>query len=420
MDGVEVSCLIDPDKNLFDSRSKMVHDKGGNTPECVQDIRVALENKNLDAISVATCNHWHSLITVWACQAGKDVYVEKPISHNVWEGRQCVAAAAKYNRIVQHGTQNRSSQGKANEIAAVQSGKYGKLLVSKGYCCKPRWSIGHKAVTAPPANLDWDLWLGPAPKQDFHGNLHTYNWHWFWDTGNGDTGNQGVHEMDIARWAIKGATMPNRVWSIGGRYVPGEKDQGQTPNMQISVYEYDEATLLFETRGLVGKSGSPDRNVSNEYYTTEGMIKGGTFYPKNGGASIQAKGEAAPVTPGGAFGSFIHAVRSRDNADVNCDAEVAHYSAALCHLGNISYRLGKQDAFSGNNNPFGKNEQIKGSLDMLQNNLKAVKIDLNETTVAVGRDLKFDPATESFPGDKQADALLTRPYRKPYIVPEIS
>ena len=265
MDGVEVSCLIDPDKNLFDSRSKMEHDKGGNTPECVQDIRIALENKNLDAISVATCNHWHSLITVWACQAGKDVYVEKLISHNVWEGRQCVAAAAKYNRIVQHGTQNRSSQGKANEIAAVQSGKYGKLLVSKGYCCKPRWSIGHKAVTAPPANLDWDLWLGPAPKQDFHGNLHTYNWHWFWDTGNGDTGNQGVHEMDIARWAIKGATMPNRVWSIGGRYVPGEKDQGQTPNMQISVYEYDEATLLFETRGLVGKSGSPDRNVSNEY-----------------------------------------------------------------------------------------------------------------------------------------------------------
>ena len=154
MDGVEVSCLIDPDKNLFDSRSKMVRDKGGNTPECVQDIRIALENKNLDAISVATCNHWHSLITVWACQAGKDVYVEKPISHNVWEGRQCVAAAAKYDRIVQHGTQNRSSQSKANEIAAVQSGKYGKLLVSKGYCCKPRWSIGHKAITSPPAHLD--------------------------------------------------------------------------------------------------------------------------------------------------------------------------------------------------------------------------------------------------------------------------
>ena len=228
MEGVEVSCLIDPDTRLFESRTKMVRDKGGNTPTCVQDIREALEDKNLDVITVATCNHWHSLITIWACQAGKDVYVEKPISHNVFEGRKCVEAAAKYDRIVQHGTQNRSSQGKANEIAAVQSGKYGKLLVSKGYCCKPRWSIGHKPVTAPPKELDWDLWLGPAPKQDYHGNLHTYNWHWFWDTGNGDTGNQGVHEMDIARWAIKDSTLPKRIWSVGGRYVPGEEDQGQT------------------------------------------------------------------------------------------------------------------------------------------------------------------------------------------------
>ena len=223
--------------------------------------------------------------------------------------------------------------------------------------------------------------------------------------------------MDIARWAIKGATMPNRIWSVGGRYIPGEKDQGETPNMQISVYEYDEAILLFETRGLVGKSGAPDRNVSNEYYTTEGMIKGGTFYPNNGGAPIKAKGQADPVTPGGAFGSFIQAVRSRNPDEINCDAEVAHYSAALCHLGNISYRLGKQDAFSGNVNPFGDNDQIQGSLDMLQNNLKAVKIDLNTATCAIGRDLQFDPATESFKGDDQADALLTRPYRKPYVVP---
>ena len=161
MDGVEVSYLIDPDTRLFESRTKMVQDKGGNTPTCVQDIREALDDKNLDVVTVATCNHWHSLITIWACQAGKDVYVEKPISHNLFEGRKCVEAAAKYDRIVQHGTQNRSSQGKANEIAAVQSGKYGKLLVSKGYCCKPRWSIGHKPLATPPRCL---LYTSPSPR----------------------------------------------------------------------------------------------------------------------------------------------------------------------------------------------------------------------------------------------------------------
>ena len=418
MDGVEVSYLIDPDTRLFDSRSKMVRDKGGNTPTCVQDIREALEDKNLDVITVATCNHWHSLITIWACQAGKDVYVEKPISHNVFEGRKCVEAAAKYKRIVQHGTQNRSSQGKANEIAAVQSGKYGKLLVSKGYCCKPRWSIGHKPVATPPKELDWDLWLGPAPLQDYHGNLHTYNWHWFWDTGNGDTGNQGVHEMDIARWAIKDSTLPKRIWSVGGRYVPGEKDQGETPNMQVSVYEYEDAILLFETRGLVGKEGSPERMVTNEYYTTEGVIKGGSFYAKGSDKGEPIRAEADPVTPGGAFGSFIQAVRSRKNEDINCDAEVAHYSSALCHLANISYRLGKRDSLLKDENPYNNNETIVDSLAMLKHNLKAVNIDLAENTYAIGRDLKFDPVKEKFIGDKQAVAMLTRKYRAPYVVPE--
>ncbi|MDP7302654.1 MAG: Gfo/Idh/MocA family oxidoreductase, partial [Pirellulaceae bacterium] len=162
MDKVDVTYLIDPDSSLFGSRSGQVKSKGGNTPTCVQDIRKALEDDNLDAVSVATCNHWHSLVTVWACQAGKDVYVEKPMSHNVFEGRQCVEAAKKYGRVVQHGTQQRSDGGRASEIAAIQSGKYGKLLVSKGYCCKPRWSIGFKPTKPAPKHLDFNLWLGPA------------------------------------------------------------------------------------------------------------------------------------------------------------------------------------------------------------------------------------------------------------------
>src|SRR5262245_4176905 len=190
--GVQVTYLIDPDASLFESRSKPIKEKYGQEPRCVSDIRKALEDKELDAISIATPNHWHSLMTIWACQAGKNVYVEKPLSHNITEGRRCIEAARKYKVIVQHGTQMRSSTGKHNEIAAVQSGKYGKLLVSKGYCCKPRWSIGRKEISKPPEKLDFNIWLGPAAEQPFHANLVHYNWHWFWDFGNGDIGNQGV------------------------------------------------------------------------------------------------------------------------------------------------------------------------------------------------------------------------------------
>jgi predicted dehydrogenase len=239
--GVQVTHLIDPDRSLFESRARKVRENGGNAPKCVQDVRRALDDKDLDVISVATPNHWHALITVWACQAGKDVYVEKPLSHDVAEGQRCVEAARKYGRLVQHGTQQRSSESRANEIAAVQSGKYGRLLVAKGYCCKPRWSIARKKPTAPPGHLAFDLWLGPAPKQPYHPNLVHYNWHWFWDFGNGDIGNQGVHEIDVARWAIKGATLPTKVWSLGGRFAYA--DQGQTPNTQMAVFEYGDALL---------------------------------------------------------------------------------------------------------------------------------------------------------------------------------
>ncbi|MFV2068101.1 MAG: Gfo/Idh/MocA family protein, partial [Pirellulales bacterium] len=238
LDHVEVVTLVDPDRSLFDSRSKRIQSRGGKAPKCVQDVREVLDDPRVHAVSIATCNHWHSLMTIWACQAGKDVYVEKPLSHNLSEGRKAVEAARKYERVVQHGTQQRSSEERARQIAAIRSGQYGKLLVAKGYCCKPRWSIGFKDPEAPPADLDFNLWLGPAPQQPFHRNLVHYNWHWFWDTGNGDTGNQGVHEMDVARWGIEGATLPQRVWSMGGRYVPdgkNGKDQGQTPNMQLSV-----------------------------------------------------------------------------------------------------------------------------------------------------------------------------------------
>ena len=419
IEGVQVSYLIDPDSSLFDSRKKTVQEIASNEPKTVQDVRVALDDKGLDAIVIATCNHWHSLMTIWGCQAGKDVYVEKPLSHNVHEGRVAVEMARNYNRIVQHGTQQRSTMGRAKEIAAVQSGQYGKLLVSKGYCCKPRWSIGTKPFEAPPAHLDFNLWLGPAPEQPYHGNLVHYNWHWFWDMGNGDIGNQGVHEMDIARWAIKGATLPKRIWSLGGRF--GYEDQGQTPNTQMTVYDYGETLLVFEVRGLVGEPSKDTRRVANEYYTEAGMITDGKLHPKNGGKPEPIVDVDVSLNPGDIRQNFINAVRSRKQSDLNADVLKGHYSSALCHLGNISYRLGEEVPFNEKTKALGENTVVHDTFKALENNLgNGVGLKLDGLKYQLGRELTFDPETEKFVGDEQANRMLTREYREPFSVPRIS
>jgi predicted dehydrogenase len=388
----------------------------------VQDVRKALDDKNLDAISIAAPNHWHSLLAIWSMQAGKDVYVEKPMSHVVTEGRRCMEAAQKYGRMLQHGTQQRSDARRASEIAAVQSGKYGKLLVSKGYCCKPRWSIGHKEITKPPAELDFNLWLGPAADQPYHGNLVHYNWHWFWDFGNGDIGNQGIHEMDVARWAIPGAKLPTKVWSLGGRFAEG--DQGQTPNMQMTAMEFGDVLLVFEVRGLVDKPKEKDFpfkfKVLNEYYTTEGRIENGQFYPKNGGKPERLAKFDVNVTPGGSWGSFLQAVRSRKPEDLNATAEHGHYSSALCHLANISYRLGERVPFNSQAKTLGDNREVVETFMNLQENLKCVGVRLDETTNQLGRILTVDPENERFVGEgsEAANLLLSRQYRAPFVVPE--
>jgi predicted dehydrogenase len=415
---VQVTHLIDPDRRLFESRSQKIREKGNNTPKCFQDIREALEDKELDVISIAAPNHWHSLLTIWACQAGKDVYVEKPLSHNIWEGRRAVEAARKFGRMVQHGTQQRSNKGRANEIAAVQSGKYGRLRVSKGYCCKPRWSIGNKPTEPPPSDLAFDIWLGPAPAQPYHGNLVHYNWHWFWDFGNGDIGNQGVHELDVARWAIRDATLPTKVWSLGGRFA--YEDQGQVPNTQMAVYEYGDVLLVFEVRGLVDKHPDFKFKVLNEYYTTDGMITDGKFHPRNGGAPEPLPQFDVKVTPGGAWGSFLQAVRSRNLADLNADVEHGHYSAALCHLANISYRLGEKVSFDQKSRALSENPEVAQTFENMRANLEAVGVKTADTKYQLGRTLAFDPKAERFTGDgiETANALLTRNYRPPFVVPE--
>ncbi len=428
MPDVQVTYLIDPDSRLFAKRSEQVQKRGGNKPQCVQDIRRALEDKDLDAVSIATCNHWHSLITVWACQAGKDVYVEKPCSHNIFEGRKCVEAARKYGRIVQHGTQRRSSAGWARQVAAIASGKYGKLLVSKGYASKPRWSIGFKPDSDPPAELDYNLWLGPAPQMPFNGNLVHYNWHWFWETGNGEIGNQGVHQMDIARWAIPGATLPDWVISAGGRYVDEPdhhwKDQGQTPNMQVTVMGFGDVLLLFEVLGLVGKAGPGgkkfDPKVDNEFYLTDGVIRGGKFYPHGKDQPEELENVALVMGPGDQFENFIACVRSRKVEELHADIEVGHYSAALCHLGNISYRLGSEATFADAAQALPQHETVAASWKALEEHLTgALGVNLADLRCTVGPKLAFDGGRERFRDNAAADQLLTRDYRAPFVVPEM-
>jgi predicted dehydrogenase len=422
MKGVEIAYLVDPDSALFASRAKSVESVAGNMPKCVQDLRKALEDKDLDAVSIASNNHWHSLLTIWSCQAGKHVYVEKPCSHTIFEGRKCVEAAERYGVVVQHGTQQRSELHRAKEIAALQAGKWGKLLVSKGYVCKPRPSIGFKPDQTAPATLDFDLWLGPAKVRPFNRNLVHYNWHWFWDFGNGEIGNQGVHQTDVAHWSLgPGATLPSRVWSLGGRL--GYKDQGQTPNMQLAVYEFGDVTVVIEVRGLVEWGSTAKKKVefsekvTNEFYTTEGMVRDGKFYPKAGGKEHLVTVKPVHVTPGAAFVSFMDCVRNNNPTAVNAPILNGHYSAALCHLANISYCLGTEVPFS--QQPEGlSNPQVAESFETIKRNLRSYGVDLGKTSYRMGRTLAIDPKTERFIGDPEADKLLTREYRKGYEVPE--
>jgi predicted dehydrogenase len=429
MKNVEVAYLIDPDSRLFESRSKQVQSKGGNTPKCVQDIRQALEDKTLDAVSVATCNHWHALTTFWACQAGKDVYVEKPCSHNVFEGRQCVNMARKNGCIVQHGTQSRGDRNWAKAVAAIASGKYGKLLVSKAYASKPRWSIGFKDPKDPPPQVDFNLWLGPAPDQPYHENIVHYNWHWFWDFGNGEIGNQGVHQMDLARWGIPGATLPKSAISMGGRWVnstdgkPPFTDQGQTPNMQVTVFDFGGPLLVFEVLSLCGKSRVTGKDVpgrvDNEFFVEAGRITADKFYPKD-----SDKAESLPdveMPDGSVFSNFIDCMRSRNYKELHADVLEAHYSSALCHLGNIAYRMGQQVPGTTKPEGFPDNPHVQESLEKLRKNLKdALDLDLNSTTYQLGAKLEFDAATEKFIGNDEANKLLTREYRKPFVVTEVT
>ncbi len=350
----------------------------GSAPKYVQDLRRLLDDKSIDAVSIATPNHWHALAAIWAIQAGKDVYVEKPVSHNVSEGRRIVEAARKYDKIVQTGTQCRTQKGIQDAIAFLRSGKLGQVYMAKGLCYKPRGSIGHQADCPAPEGVDYNIWLGPAPERPFNPNRFHYNWHWNWDYGNGDLGNQGIHQMDLARWGIDKHELPKSVQSAGGRF--GYKDDGETPNTLTTTFEFDDCELQFEVRGLVTNDELKVK-IGDVFYGTEGILaitsyqNWQTYFPS------KVKGKVNELEPGPSGGgggdhyaNFVQAVRARDRKILNADIEEGHLSSAYCHLGNIAYRL--------------------------------------------GRKLHVNPTTETFVNDSEADAYLTRPYRKPFVVPE--
>jgi predicted dehydrogenase len=419
--GARVVALCDVDSMVLDRETDRLRKLNENV-RGYSDLRKLFEDKEVDTVSIATPNHWHSLAAIWAIQAGKDVYVEKPVSHEVWEGRKIVEAARKHNRIVQTGTQCRSNPGMREAVEYLHQGKLGKIKVARGLCYKRRASIGKvTGPQQPPASVDYDLWCGPAPKEPLMRSRLHYDWHWVWPTGNGDLGNQGIHQMDIARWVLGQNAVSPAVFSIGGRL--GYEDDGTTPNTQLIFHDYPDAPLIFEVRGLpmsatiekMDKYRGADIGVvvdCEHGYMVIPSYSTGTAFDTQGNPIQKFQGEASHHK------NFMDAVRSRKYQDLNADILEGHLSSALCHTGNISYRLGAQKS------PDEIREKIKGdknaeeAFERFQEHLRANKVDLDMSKATLGLHLKMDPGQEKFKGEKKANELLRREYRKPFVVPE--
>ena len=401
---VTLKTLCDTDELLFESRVKMVEDKTGRKPSTVWDFRKVLDDKDIHAVSVATPNHWHALATIWACQAGKHVYVEKPASHNIWEGRKMIEVARKTNLRVQVGLNNRSSNNIREAIKLLHDGGIGEVYMARALCYNLRDSYGISKDSNPPVTFHYDQWLGPALYRPFNKKRTHYNWHWYWDTGNGETGNNGPHQLDIARWGLNKHVHPVSVYSTGGVYgfrqdectpescTPGvisygdvemyghDKTSQETPNTQSSIFKYHDGTMLeLIVRGrYTNHEGSTGHKVGNLFYGTEGWLeisynswKAFRRRERDPFASSKDGSSGQQVT---LYSNFIDAIRADNNKILLCDINEGFYSSSLPLLANISYR--------------------------------------------VGRSLKFMGDYEKFANDPEADTLLTRVYRKPYIVPD--
>jgi predicted dehydrogenase len=428
LSNVQLAALCDVDSTVLDGHVKKLGEKG-DKPATFRDYRKLLEDKSIDAVVIATPNHWHALMAIWACQAGKDVYVEKPCCHNLFEGRKLVEAAAKYKRMVQHGTQSRSDEALQQVFQFIREGNLGKIKWARGLCYKPRPSIGKTTGPQPiPKEIDYDLWCGPAPLEPLRREKLHYDWHWFWATGNADIGNQGVHEMDMARWALGQQGLPPKVMAIGGRF--GYEDDAETPNTQIAVYLYEPAPLIFEVRGLPRKAGDTAmdayRNIrvgcvvqcENGYFA--GGAGGGWIFDKDGQRTKQFVSKGG----GGHQENFINACRSRKVSDLNAPVTEGFLSAALCHLGNIPYRVGTDTANDDIKEAVKACAETTDSFQRVLDHMTANDVDIKKTPSVLSPVMDFDPVKEKFISKAKydlgfwANRLTTREYRRPYIVPE--
>ncbi len=447
-DDVTISHVCEIDSAVGNSRATAIGERQGKKPTLAADIRSVLDDKSVDAVTVATPNHWHALAGIWAMQAGKDAYVEKPVCHNIAEGAALIATARKYNRMCQVGTQCRSSQAVIDAIDFINQGGIGEVKFARGLCYKRRKSIGALGDYSIPGTCDFNLWSGPAlytePKltrPQFH-----YDWHWQRLYGNGDLGNQGPHQTDIARWGLGINTHPTSIITYGGRLGyqaerndPDYIDAGDTGNTEVSIYDYGDKCIVFETRGL-SVNDSADEELNRLFDSTEGNKIGVVFYGSDGYMVQRSYNNCAVFdkqfnlvkefsvrgelnTPH--FDNFIEACRKRDASLLNADVREGHLSAAISHLGNISYYVGEQNHAT-QSELLAALKNIK-SLDDDEATLKRTvahleqnKVDLDLYPISLGALLKFDPETEKFVGNDEANLWLSREYRAPFICPSAS
>jgi predicted dehydrogenase len=416
----EVAYICDADSEVGPRIAQKIAEIQGREPKVVPDMRTIFDDKSVDVVSIATPNHWHSLAGIWAMQAGKDVYVEKPVSHNVSEGRRLVQTARKYGRICQAGTQHRNSGAGMAAIEYMRSGKLGKIHLAHAIASayQIRKPIGPAGVTyPPPPTVDYNLWAGPAPMAPITRKSFHYDWHWIWDFGNGELGNNGIHAVDLVRWGLGLKGLGRAVMSFGGRV--GYEDAGQTPNTLITIHDFDDVTVVQEVRGL---KTEPYRFPGEAiFYGTEGIIGMGVnkdpvvLFDPEGKEISRFQGEYTDH-----FDNFIHCVRNRKSEELKADVLEGHTSSALCHVGNISYRVGHAaspkeilDQLESRKT----HENVHETFDRVRNHLADNNVDIEKTQLTLGPWLTIDSEHETFVDNPSANALLTREYRKPFIVP---